>query len=55
MKLKYNPFPLVFAQGDEATRLACLEFLDMADSPQARNSRSVRRALTGNNHTPDGS
>jgi len=36
MKLKYDPFPLVFARGDEATRLACLEFLGQADSPQAR-------------------
>ena len=36
MKLKYNSFPLIFAQGDEATRLTCLEFFGLEDSPQAR-------------------
>jgi len=36
MKLKHNPFPLIFAQGDEATKLACLEFLGLTDSPRAK-------------------
>jgi hypothetical protein len=35
MKLKYNPFPLIFTQGDEATKLACLEFFGLGDSPRA--------------------
>ncbi len=36
MKLKYDPFPLIFAQGDEATRLVCLDFFGLRDSPQAK-------------------
>ena len=36
MKLKHNPFPLIFTQGDEATKLACLEFFGLSDSPQAK-------------------
>ena len=36
MKLKHNPFPFIFTQGDEATKLACLEFFDLNGSPQAR-------------------
>lgn len=36
MKLKYDPFPLVFARGDDATKLACLEFFGLRDSPQAK-------------------
>jgi hypothetical protein len=36
MKLKYDPFPLIFARGDEATQLACLKFFDLSDSPRAR-------------------
>jgi|GEM_PF-527298 len=36
MKLKHDPFPLIFAQGDEATKLACLEFFGLKDSPQAQ-------------------
>jgi len=36
MKPKYNPFPLIFTQGDEATKLACLEFFGLADSPRAK-------------------
>ncbi len=35
MKLKYNPFPPIFTQGDEATKLTCLELFGLADSPQA--------------------
>ncbi|MFQ6126659.1 MAG: prenyltransferase/squalene oxidase repeat-containing protein [Candidatus Heimdallarchaeota archaeon] len=33
MKLKYNPFPLIFTQGDAVTKLACLEIFDLIDSP----------------------
>lgn len=36
MKLKHNPFPFIFAQGDETIRLVCLEFFGLVDSPQAR-------------------
>jgi len=36
MNLKHNPFPFVFAQGDEVTRLACLEFFGLRNSPQAK-------------------
>jgi hypothetical protein len=36
MKLKRDPFPLIFTQGDEATKLACLEFFGLTDSPQAK-------------------
>jgi len=32
MKLKLNPFPLIFEQGDTATKLWCLECLGLADS-----------------------
>lgn len=33
MKLKHNPFPFIFTQGDKATKLACLEFFGLSDSP----------------------
>jgi len=33
--LKYDPFPLIF-QGADTIKLACLEFFDLADSPQAK-------------------
>jgi squalene cyclase len=36
MKLKYDPFPLIFTQGDEATKLACLDFFGLSDSPPAK-------------------
>jgi hypothetical protein len=36
MSLKYDPFPIIFTQGDEAIRLACLEFFGLEDSPQAK-------------------
>ncbi len=36
MKLAGDPFPLIFARGDEATRLACLEAFGLSDSPQAQ-------------------
>jgi hypothetical protein len=36
MKLKVNPFPPIFAQGDEATKLACLDFFGLSDSPPAK-------------------
>lgn len=36
MNLKHDPFPLIFTQGrDDATKLVCLEFFDLKDSPQA--------------------
>jgi hypothetical protein len=34
MMLKRDPFALIFEQGDDATRLACLAFFDLADTPQ---------------------
>jgi hypothetical protein len=36
MRLKYDPFPLVFAQGNEATKITCLDFLGLTDSLRAR-------------------
>jgi hypothetical protein len=36
MKLARDPFPLIFARGDEATKLACLEALGLSDSPRAQ-------------------
>jgi hypothetical protein len=36
MNLRHNPFPLIFTQGDETTKLACLEFFGLKDSPQAK-------------------
>lgn len=36
MKLKYDPFPFVFTRGDKATKLACLEFFGLGDSPGAQ-------------------
>jgi hypothetical protein len=36
MKLVRDPFPLVFARGNESTKLACLEFFDLSDSPRAQ-------------------
>jgi hypothetical protein len=33
MKLKHDPFPLIFAHGDAMTQLACLAFFDLADAP----------------------
>jgi len=37
MNLKHDPFPLIFTQGDEVTKLTCLEFFDLGDSPQAKD------------------
>jgi hypothetical protein len=37
MKLKHNPFPLILARGDEPTKLWCLEFFGLGDSPQAKD------------------
>jgi squalene cyclase len=36
MKLKYDPFPLIFTRGDEATKLACLDFFGLSDSLPAK-------------------
>jgi hypothetical protein len=36
MKLKYDPFPLIFTRGDEATQLACLEFFGLGGLPRAK-------------------
>jgi hypothetical protein len=33
MMLKRDPFALIFEQGDDSTRLACLAFFDRADTP----------------------
>ncbi len=38
MELKHNPFPLIFAQGDEVTKLVCLEFFGLTDSPSANEN-----------------
>jgi len=35
MNLKHNPFPAIFGRGDDATKLACLEFFGLRDSPAA--------------------
>lgn len=37
MALRYDPFPLILTQGDEATQLACLVVLGLADLPQAQD------------------
>ena len=37
MRLKYDPFPFVFAGGDPSARLACLHFFGLADSPHGRD------------------
>jgi len=37
VNLRYNPFSLIFSRGDEATRLVCLEFFGLVDSPQAKH------------------
>jgi len=36
MKLKYDPFPIIFTRGDDPTKLWCLEVFGLRDSPQAR-------------------
>jgi hypothetical protein len=36
MRLRYDPFQLIFNQGDDAVRLMCLEFLGLTDSPRAK-------------------
>ena len=41
MELRYDPFPLVFDQGDETTKLVCLKFFGLEDSPRAKDCRSV--------------
>jgi hypothetical protein len=35
MMLRYDPLPVVFDRGDRVTKLACLEFFGLGDSPQA--------------------
>jgi hypothetical protein len=35
MKLRDDPFPLIFARGDEATKLVTLQLFDLDDSPHA--------------------
>ncbi len=37
MRLRYDPFPLVFAKGDEMTKLPCLDLFGLGDSAQARH------------------
>ena len=41
MMLKRDPFALIFERGDDATRLACLAFFDLAHTP-CGNARLVR-------------
>jgi hypothetical protein len=36
MKLRYDPFPLIFSRGDAVTRLVTLQLFDLGDSPQGR-------------------
>ncbi len=36
MSLKYDPFPFIFARGDETTKLVCLDFFGLVESPRAR-------------------
>jgi hypothetical protein len=36
MRLKHDPFPLIFTHGEEALQLTCLAFFDLEDSPRAR-------------------
>jgi hypothetical protein len=35
MELRFDPFPLIFTQGDAGTQLACLQFFGLSDSPRA--------------------
>jgi len=35
MELTYDPFPLIFTRGDDATKLACLAFFGLPDAPLA--------------------
>jgi hypothetical protein len=50
MKLARDPFPLVFARGDESTKLACLELFGFSESPQAQ--ACLLKSLAG--HRSDG-
>lgn len=34
MKLRHNPFPLIFTHGDAMTQLACLAFFDLTGAPR---------------------
>ena len=36
-RLTYDPFPFVFSRGDEPTRLWCLAFFGLSDSPRGRS------------------
>jgi squalene cyclase len=36
MRLRHNPFPNIFSQGDASTQLICLDFFDLGESPRAR-------------------
>ena len=51
MKLEHDPFPLIFSRGDEVTRLVCLEFFGLGNSPQAQECLAQ---IMGQQH-PDGS
>jgi hypothetical protein len=37
MMLKGDPFALIFEQGDDATRLVCLAFFDLANAPRGND------------------
>jgi len=43
VKLKYDPFPPIFAHGDAMIQLACLDFFDLSDS--ARGQRCLLAAI----------
>jgi hypothetical protein len=50
MELKYDPFPLIFTQGDETTQIACLALFGQGDSPRSRACQEIIRA----GQRPDG-
>jgi hypothetical protein len=37
MRLRHDPFPLIFTRGDEATNLVMLQLFDLEESPQAHH------------------
>lgn len=50
MKLKHDPFPLIFTQGDETTQLAGLALFGLGDSPPGRACQEAIRT----EQRPDG-
>ena len=39
--LNYNPFPIIFSQGDASTQLVCLDFFGLSESPRAQRCLRV--------------